>query len=98
VGTTLHIVDPKNPGAVDTIVHLGDFWDGECYYVDEGALDVVGLNAMAKSIIKEAPEAMLTTKFNGGLNCFKPEIASQIIYHRNHYQNNDNTGNSSAII
>jgi hypothetical protein len=89
--TTPHIVDPKNPGAVDTIVHLGDYWDEEkmkknkaeiidtnksigqhfkrayhylaaaqiyreaeaCYYVDEGALNVVGLNAIAKSIIKE---------------------------------------------
>jgi hypothetical protein len=26
-GTTPHIVDPKNPGAVDEIIHLGDFWD-----------------------------------------------------------------------
>ncbi|MGE5506889.1 MAG: hypothetical protein ACM3RP_00135, partial [Chitinophagales bacterium] len=22
-----HVVDPKHPGAIDTIVHLGDFWD-----------------------------------------------------------------------
>lgn len=26
-GTAPHIVDPKNPGVVDEIVHLGDFWD-----------------------------------------------------------------------
>lgn len=26
-GTSPHIVDPKNPGAVDEILHLGDFWD-----------------------------------------------------------------------
>ncbi len=26
-GTAPHIVDPKNPGAVDEIVHLGDYWD-----------------------------------------------------------------------
>ncbi|MBE0466026.1 MAG: hypothetical protein IBX71_02215 [Candidatus Desulforudis sp.] len=26
-GTTPHIVDPKNPGAVDEIIHLGDYWD-----------------------------------------------------------------------
>lgn len=25
-GTAPHIVDPKNPGAVDEIIHLGDFW------------------------------------------------------------------------
>lgn len=27
-GTSPHIVDPKTPGAVDTIIHLGEFWDG----------------------------------------------------------------------
>ena len=27
-GTSPHIVDPVNPGAVDTILHLGEFWDG----------------------------------------------------------------------
>jgi len=26
-GTAPHVVDPKNPGAVDEIVHLGDYWD-----------------------------------------------------------------------
>ncbi len=27
--TTLHIVDPKNPGAVDEIINLGEYWDEE---------------------------------------------------------------------
>lgn len=26
-GTSPHVVDPKNPGAVDEIINLGDFWD-----------------------------------------------------------------------
>lgn len=26
-GTAPHMVDPKHPGAVDEIVHLGDYWD-----------------------------------------------------------------------
>jgi GTPase SAR1 family protein len=26
-GTAPHVLDPRHPGAVDTIVHLGDFWD-----------------------------------------------------------------------
>ena len=26
-GTAPHVVDPKNPGAVDEIIHLGDYWD-----------------------------------------------------------------------
>lgn len=28
-GTAPHVVDPKNPGTVDEIVHLGDFWNTE---------------------------------------------------------------------
>lgn len=28
-GTAPHIVDPKNPGCVDEILHLGDYWDEE---------------------------------------------------------------------
>lgn len=28
-GTAPHIVDPKNPGAVDEIIHLGDYWNLE---------------------------------------------------------------------
>lgn len=26
-GTTPHVVDPRNPGAVDEIIYLGDYWD-----------------------------------------------------------------------
>lgn len=26
-GTAPHVVDPKNPGAVDEIIHLGDYWN-----------------------------------------------------------------------
>jgi len=28
-GTAPHIVDPKNPGAVDEIINLGEFWDND---------------------------------------------------------------------
>lgn len=28
-GTAPHVVDPKNPGAVDEIINLGDFWNNE---------------------------------------------------------------------
>lgn len=28
-GTAPHVVDPKNPGCVDEIIHLGDYWDEE---------------------------------------------------------------------
>lgn len=26
-GTAPHVIDPKNPGVVDEIIHLGDYWD-----------------------------------------------------------------------
>lgn len=26
-GTAPHVVDPKHPGAIDEIIHLGDYWD-----------------------------------------------------------------------
>lgn len=28
-GTAPHVIDPINPGAVDSIIHLGDFWNEE---------------------------------------------------------------------
>jgi len=28
-GTAPHVVDPRNPGAVDSIIHLGDYWNEE---------------------------------------------------------------------
>jgi len=28
-GTAPHVVDPRNPGAVDEIIHLGDYWNEE---------------------------------------------------------------------
>ncbi|KKM10187.1 hypothetical protein SY88_14885 [Clostridiales bacterium PH28_bin88] len=90
-GTAPHIVDPKNPGAVDEIIHLGDYWDEtgmrankeqilklnrevgrlfrraygylaqakilldevESYYIDGRALDVVGLNSLANTLVSE---------------------------------------------
>lgn len=84
-GTAPHTVDPRNPGVVDEIIHLGDFWDEkgilrhrkailktnreksrlfrraykylaaaklfldevEGYYIENNALDKVGLDKLA---------------------------------------------------
>ncbi len=43
-GTAPHVVDPKNPGAVDEIIHLGDFWNEE------------GLKKHKEDILKENNE------------------------------------------
>jgi hypothetical protein len=37
-GTAPHIVDPVNPGAVDSIIHLGDYWNEEGIRKDRDAL------------------------------------------------------------
>ncbi len=36
--TAPHIVDPKNPGAVDEIIHLGDYWDIEKMEANKDAI------------------------------------------------------------
>lgn len=43
-GTAPHVVDPKNPGAVDEIIHLGDYWKEE------------GLRANKDGILKDNKE------------------------------------------
>lgn len=43
-GTAPHVVDPKNPGAVDEIIHLGDYWNEE------------GLRANREYILKDNRE------------------------------------------
>lgn len=47
-GTAPHIVDPINPGAVDSIIHLGDFWDEEGIRKNRDAL--INNNDRIKSI------------------------------------------------
>lgn len=37
-GTAPHVVDPKNPGAVDEIINLGDFWNEEALRENKEAI------------------------------------------------------------
>jgi Cdc6-like AAA superfamily ATPase len=37
-GTAPHIVDPKNPGCVDEIIHLGDYWNEKKMIVNKKAV------------------------------------------------------------
>ncbi len=46
--TSPHVVDPINPGAVDTIVHLGEYWDEAGIRRNRDA--IVGKNAELKTI------------------------------------------------
>lgn len=51
-GTAPHIVDPKNPGAVDMIVNLGDFWNEDG--IRENREDVLNSNANIKFNFEKA--------------------------------------------
>lgn len=51
-GTAPHIVDPKNPGAVDEIVHLGDYWDEEG--LREHKNDIIEHNRQIKRYFERA--------------------------------------------
>ncbi|HEX3046272.1 MAG TPA: PRK06851 family protein, partial [Bacillota bacterium] len=41
-GTSPHVVDPRNPGAVDEILHLGDFWNEAG--MRQGRSEIIALN------------------------------------------------------
>lgn len=61
-GTAPHLVDPKNPGAVDVIVNLGEFWDEKVLL--KAKEEIINLNKkkgrmfqLAYSHLKEAKVA-----------------------------------------
>ncbi len=41
-GTSPHIIDPRHPGAVDEIIHLGDYWDEKG--IRRGKEEIIELN------------------------------------------------------
>lgn len=51
-GTAPHIVDPKNPGAVDEIIHLGDYWNEEGMRANRDA--ILSLNAEVGRLFRRA--------------------------------------------
>lgn len=51
-GTAPHIVDPKTPGAVDEIIHLGDFWDEKGLRANKD--EVLASNARVSRLFKIA--------------------------------------------
>ena len=51
-GTAPHIVDPKNPGAVDTIIHLGEFWNQDA--IRQHKNDIIAYNKKIKANFQRA--------------------------------------------
>lgn len=51
-GTAPHVTDPVNPGAVDEIVNLGEFWDGEAIRRDRD--EIMRINGEIRRQYKRA--------------------------------------------
>ncbi|WP_418791577.1 PRK06851 family protein [Phosphitispora sp. TUW77] len=89
-GTAPHVVDPKNPGAVDEIVHLGDFWDENLLRKNKSAIlktnHLVGrFFQMAYFALKEAKvirdewESYITEAMSfAGVNAVTLKISKEI--------------------
>lgn len=51
-GTAPHVVDPKNPGVVDEIIHLGDYWNEK--QIRANKTEVLELNAKVGKLFRLA--------------------------------------------
>jgi GTPase SAR1 family protein len=51
-GTSPHIVDPKNPGAVDQIIHLGDYWNEKG--IRENKKEILSINKELGRLFRHA--------------------------------------------
>lgn len=51
-GTPPHGIDPVNPGAVDSIINLGEYWDEEC--IREKRLEIIETKDSISNIFKKA--------------------------------------------
>lgn len=51
-GTAPHVLDPKNPGAVDEIINFGDFWDVEGFKPERET--IIRLNKEVKSLFESS--------------------------------------------
>jgi len=59
-GTAPHIVDPKNPGAVDEIIHLGDYWDER--KIEKKRKEIISLNHEISRLFKRAYGYLMQAK------------------------------------
>jgi len=58
--TTLHIVDPKNPGAVDEILNFGHFWNEEGFVVERDT--IINLNKDIKGLFNSSYQYLMSAK------------------------------------
>lgn len=90
-GTAPHVVDPKNPGVVDEIIHLGDFWNEQKIVKNKeavlksnarvGRLFKIAYNQLAEAkAIKNELDTYYAEAINmGGVNGTIHSIAEDIL-------------------
>lgn len=61
-GTSPHVVDPKNPGAVDEIIHLGDHWNEAAIRSPENRTGILRTNRECSFRFKRANDALRAAK------------------------------------
>ncbi len=59
-GTSPHVVDPRNPGAVDEILHLGDYWDEQG--IRRGKEEILTLNREVGRLFRRAYQYLKAAK------------------------------------
>jgi hypothetical protein len=59
-GTAPHVVDPKNPGAVDEILNFGDFWNEEGFKLEREA--ILTLNKEIKELFNSSYHYLMSAK------------------------------------
>ncbi len=81
-GTAPHVVDPKNPGAVDEIINLGDYWNetGIKSHRDE----VLIVNAEVGGLFKRAYRylAAAASVYSDNVEIYKKAVDLQTIYRK----------------
>ncbi len=83
-GTAPHIVDPRNPGAVDEIIHLGDYWDAGSLernkeFILRDNMEIRKLFARAYRYLAAAKEIMddLEEKYGRAVNLGKVNLVTE---------------------
>lgn len=59
-GTSPHVVDPKNPGAVDEIIHLGDYWNEKG--IRKNRKQILQVNTAVSKLFKRAYRYLAAAK------------------------------------
>jgi hypothetical protein len=59
-GTAPHVVDPKNPGAVDEILNFGDFWNVEGFKVERDT--ILSINKEVKELFNSSYHYLMGAK------------------------------------